>query len=152
MQVQPDRPYLVVDVAANRFALRRPGGTLLRQGPCSTGSDRELASPDGRRWRFETPRGARFVRAKAENPQWRRPDWSYVEDGAPIPPGNAPERVVSGMLGRYALDLGDGILVHGSLYDIDLGRSVTHGCIRLGDDDLEAVYATLATGDRVFLY
>lgn len=149
---RPARPYLVVDIAANRFALHRPDGALLRQGPCSTGSDRVLEAPDGRRWRFETPRGPRTVQAKAEDPLWRKPDWAYLEDGAPIPPGDAPDRVFRGMLGRFSLDLGDGYLVHGALYDIDIGRSVTHGCVRLGDEDLEAVHATLDPGDPVYLF
>ena len=33
-----------------------------------------------------------------------------------------------------------------------LGMPVTHGCIRLGDDDLEAVFKTLQVGSQVFIY
>jgi len=43
-------------------------------------------------------------------------------------------------------------MVHGTLYQRFLGRPVTHGCVRLGDDDLEAVYRNLEIGGKVFLY
>jgi lipoprotein-anchoring transpeptidase ErfK/SrfK len=29
---------------------------------------------------------------------------------------------------------------------------VTHGCVRLGDDDLEAVFRSMQVGSRVFIY
>lgn len=33
-----------------------------------------------------------------------------------------------------------------------LGRSITHGCIRLGDEDLELVYKTCPLGTMVYIY
>jgi lipoprotein-anchoring transpeptidase ErfK/SrfK len=33
----------------------------------------------GRRWRFQTPRGARTVKRKVRNPVWTPPDWHYAE-------------------------------------------------------------------------
>jgi L,D-transpeptidase YbiS len=29
---------------------------------------------------------------------------------------------------------------------------VTHGCIRLNDEDLEAIYNTLAVGSKVYIF
>ena len=40
-------------------------------------------------------------------------------------------------LGDYALALGDGYLIHGTIYKRFLGMPVTHGCVRLNDEDLE---------------
>jgi L,D-transpeptidase YbiS len=55
-------------------------------------------------------------------------------------------------LGEFALSLGDGYLIHGTLFQSLLGQPVTHGCIRLADEDLEYVWRTVAVGDRVYLY
>jgi L,D-transpeptidase YbiS len=33
-----------------------------------------------------------------------------------------------------------------------LGQSVTHGCIRLGDEDLEKVYNAVQIGTPVYLF
>ncbi|MGE4587261.1 MAG: L,D-transpeptidase, partial [Mangrovibacterium sp.] len=57
-----------------------------------------------------------------------------------------------GVLGEYALSLGDGYLIHGTLYQRFLGLPVTHGCIRMNDGDLETVFKTLPVGARVFIY
>ncbi len=147
----PHGVYIVVDTLANRLYLRR-GGELLREAVCSTGTGGVLVDPaTGRRWVFETPRGTHRVQAKVEHPVWNKPDWAFVEDGLPIPKSEA-ERVDTYSLGAYALYLGDGYLIHGTLYQRLLGKSVTHGCVRLGDDDLAAVYAAAPIGTRVYIY
>jgi hypothetical protein len=150
--LRPRGPYLVVDVRNNRFALHRADGTLLRAGRCSTGKAKKLQAPDGREWEFTTPRGFRRVLGKSENPVWKKPDWVYVENGESIPPADAAERFEVGALGEYALGLGQGYYVHGTPYTLGIGRSITHGCVRLLDDDLRLVYETLREGDAVFLF
>ena len=92
------------------------------------------------------------VLGKVTNPVWRRPDWSYVEEGLPIPSANDPSRWEAGVLGDYALSIGDGYLIHGTIYKRFLGMPVTHGCIRMNDEDLEAVYKTLDLGSKVYIY
>ena len=39
------------------------------------------------------------------------------------------------MMGDYALGIGSGYFIHGTLYKRLLGRNVSHGCVRLGDED-----------------
>jgi len=147
----PQRPYLVVSTSDNKFELRGSGGTL-REGVCSTGSYVLLKGGQDQEWMFETPRGAFRILQKKVNPVWAKPDWAFVEEGLPIPPPGAPERFERGALGYYALAIGNGYLIHGTLYQRFLGQPVTHGCIRLGDEDLEAVYRALALGARVYIY
>jgi L,D-transpeptidase YbiS len=142
---------LVIHVEACRFELLDACGRVQRSGPCSTGSDSTLYAPDGRRWTFRTPRGARRVHHKAQRPVWYKPDWAYIEEGLTVPPADAESRYVRGMLGRYALDIGNGYLVHGSPYRIGIGTRSTHGCVRLLDADLEIVFRTLQVGDEVVL-
>jgi L,D-transpeptidase YbiS len=56
------------------------------------------------------------------------------------------------VLGKYALSMGDGYLVHGTPYERLLGMPVSHGCIRLGASDLEAVHSALPIGAPVYIY
>ena len=104
-----------------------------------------------RKWVFDTPRGRFAVLRKVENPVWKKPDWAFLEEGEPIPK-NDSERFEYGMLGEYALHFGNGYMIHGTLYERLLGRSVTHGCIRLGRDDLRQVYASCPIGTPIFIY
>ncbi|HEX6316981.1 MAG TPA: L,D-transpeptidase [Gemmatimonadaceae bacterium] len=69
-----------------------------------------------------------------------------------IPPIVSENRRVPGELGRYALDLGDGYLIHGTADPKSIGRAVTHGCIRLGDEDIEWFYRNVPTGTAVHIY
>ena len=147
----PNRPYLVVNATTNTFRLMRSTETV-REGFCSTGSYVQLKGSDGREWLFETPRGLRRIQNKRTNPVWTKPDWAFVEAGLPVPPLGSAARVERGVLGAYALGLGDGYLIHGTPYQRLLGRPVTHGCIRLGDADLEAVYRALPVGASVYIY
>ena len=147
----PRGVHIEVDTIGNRLYLRR-GGEFLREAVCSTGTGGVLVDPaTGRRWVFDTPRGTHRVLSKTRNPVWNKPDWAFVEDGIPIPK-RAADRLDTYSLGDYALYLGDGYLIHGTLYQRLLGRSVTHGCVRLGDDDLAAVYAAAPIGTRVYIY
>jgi len=147
----PRSSYLVVSTSDNRFELYARAGRV-REGICSTGSYVLLKGSDNQHWMFETPRGAFRIQEKRLNPVWAKPDWAFVEEGLPVPPPGAPERYERGVLGDYALAIGDGYLIHGTLYQRLLGQPVTHGCVRLGDDDLEAVFRELSVGSQVFIY
>ena len=69
-----------------------------------------------------------------------------------IPPFGADNRKIWGELGRYALDLGDGYLIHGTADPKSIGRAVTHGCIRLGDMDISWLYWNVPKGTPVHIY
>jgi L,D-transpeptidase YbiS len=143
--------YVVVDTHRNRLQVRR-GGELLREAVCSTGSGVRLRDPrNGREWIFDTPSGEVKVWRKRRNPVWIKPDWAFIEEGFE-PPRGMRDRVDDYSLGDYALDMPDGYIIHGTVFMTLLGRRVTHGCIRLGDDDLKFVYDTVPVGARVFLY
>jgi len=85
------------------------------------------------------------------NPVWAKPDWAFVEDGQPIPK-NPADRLESGTLGEYALYFGDGFMIHGTLYERLLGRAVSHGCVRVGRDDLRKVWANARIGMHIYIY
>jgi len=151
-RLTPIEPYLIIDTSDNLMFLKK-GKRRLHQGICSTGSYIMLKSADGsEKWIFKTPRGMFRIQAKIEDPVWRMPDWAFIEEGLPVPAPYSHERYESGVLGDYALSLGDGYLIHGTLYQRFLGLPVTHGCVRLGDKELEIVYRSLHVGSKVFIY
>lgn len=148
----PSNSYLVVNTSDNHFYLYK-GKQLIRDGVCSTGKNEKLVSAERNyTHEFYTPFGVRKVLRKSPNPVWKRPDWAYIEDGLPIPGPNDPSRWETGTLGAYKLEIGDGYMIHGTIYKRRMGMSVTHGCIRLLDDDLEAVYKTMEIGSKVYIY
>lgn len=151
-QITPRLPYLIVDTSQNRIQIMK-GDETLHEGVCSTGSYVLLRSAEQQRqWMFTTPRGMFQILGKRVNPVWAKPDWAFIEEGLPVPPLGSPERFEAGVLGEYALELGDGYLIHGTLYKRMLGMPVTHGCVRLGDEDLRLVYKNLQIGSKVFIY
>ncbi|MBE0673273.1 MAG: L,D-transpeptidase [Bacteroidales bacterium] len=147
----PGQNYLVINTTDNRFYLYR-NRALIREGYCSSGSYIHLKTHDDREWIFKTPRGMFRIQGKTTYPVWRKPDWAFVEEGLPVPAADHHSRFEYGALGDYALSLGDGYLIHGTIYKRSLGMPVTHGCIRLNDDDLEAVFNSLYVGSKVYIY
>jgi L,D-transpeptidase catalytic domain len=144
--------YIVVNTTDNRFYLYN-NKKLIREGFCSTGKLTMLKTEKGDKvWVFKTPKGKRWIHGKITNPSWNRPDWSFIEEGLPVPKKNDPSRWESGVLGDYAMSMGDGYLIHGTIYKRFLGMPVTHGCIRLNDEDLEIVYNTLSIGSKVYIF
>jgi hypothetical protein len=143
--------YLVINTTDNRFMLYR-NKKLIREGFCSSGSYKMLQTLEGKSWIFKTPKGKFTIQGKTTNPTWRKPDWAFVEEGLPIPPPEHPSRYEYGVLGDYAMALGDGYLIHGTLYKRFIGMPVTHGCVRLNDDDLEAVFSSMSIGSKVYIF
>ena len=143
--------YIVVNTIKNRFYLYK-NKQLIREGSCSTGSYKKLQTAGGQSWTFKTPRGKFTIQGKRTHPSWHRPDWSFIEEGSPIPPKDSPLRWEAAVLGDYALDLGDSYMIHGTIYKRLLGMPVTHGCVRLNDEDLEVVFNTLNIGSKVYIF
>ncbi len=147
----PKTPYIVIDTARNRLFYRK-GEQVLREAVVSTGSGVLLREPNGKRsWTFDTPRGEYAVRSKATNPMWIKPDWAFIEEGEPLP-SDYGDRVEEGTLGDYALGIGNGYFLHGTLYTRLLGRNVTHGCVRIGDEDLEYLFRNAPLGTKVYIF
>ena len=147
----PEEIYLVVDTQANLLYVYQ-GDIALRVAVVSTGSGRVLTDPASTRWwSFESPRGVRRVLKKTKKPVWNKPDWAFLEEGQE-PPESIADRREKGSLGEWALDLGDGYMIHGTLYERLLGRSLTHGCIRVGRDDLRVVANAASPGTPVYIF
>lgn len=151
-QFAPTGHYIVVDTAHNRLYVKRGKDTVLT-AVASTGSGTILEKPGqpGSQWVFDTPRGGFSIQSRLTNPVWVKPDWAFLEEGMSVP-SNPAERVEQGILGDYALGFGKGYFIHGTLYPRLLGKNVTHGCIRLSDDDLRAVYKVTKVGTPLIIF
>lgn len=145
----PRGRYIVIDRTHNRLYLR-DGSRVLLSAVCSSGSGVVFSAGD-RRWVFDTPRGRFRVERMQADPVWKKPDWAFLEEGKPVP-ADPRERFDYEMLGEYALYFGDGYMIHGTLYERLLGRSVTHGCIRLGRDDLRNLYGAVDEGTPIYIF
>lgn len=104
---------------------------------------------------WKTPLGRTRIIKKIKDPSWYPPESirrEHARDGdflpRVVPPG--PHNP----LGAYALYLAlRGYLLHGT--DIDkiygIGMQITHGCVRLYPDDIEALYHMAAIGTPVYI-
>ena len=103
------------------------------------------------RMEWGTPLGRSEIVSKTLNPTWYPPEsirQEYAADNRPlpkvVPPG--PENP----LGKHALRLSlPGYLIHGTNKPSGLGMRVTHGCIRMFPEDIEALFENVPVGTPV---
>lgn len=66
-----------------------------------------------------------------------------------IPPIGTKNRIFDGELGRFRLVLGDGYMIHGTPDESTLDKAVTHGCVRVRDEDLQWLFDNVPVGTPV---
>lgn len=143
--------YIVIDSHTNRLYLRTQDSVLFT-ALCSTGTGKSLVdSGKGRVWRFDTPKGYFHIDSRLTDPWWRKPDWAFIEEGEPIPKKEA-DRLDPNIMGDYAIGFGNGFFIHGTIYERLIGVAVTHGCVRLGSDDIKRVYESAPVGTPVIIF
>ena len=104
-------------------------------------------------WR--TPLGLTHVIQKIKNPVWYPPESvrkEHAAAGDPLPPTVPPGP--DNPLGLYAMRLAAGngsYLIHGTNNPIAVGLAVTHGCIRMYPDDVQALFPLIPVGTPVHL-
>ena len=69
-----------------------------------------------------------------------------------IPPVGTRPRMYPEVLGTHRLILGDGYALHGTQQVRQLGQNVSHGCVRLHNNDIAQLYAMASVGDEVIIY
>ena len=69
-----------------------------------------------------------------------------------IPPVGTAQRQFPDVLGGHRLNLGDGYALHGTQAVSQLGRSVSHGCVRLANEDIAQLFQMANVGDEVVIY
>ena len=105
---------------------------------------------------WQTPLGKTSIARKVKDPSWHPPESirrEHAANGDPlpeiVPPGpNNP-------LGAYALHLNlpGEYRIHGT--DVDkifgIGMQITHGCVRMYPEDIEALYKSVPIGTAVYI-
>ena len=43
-------------------------------------------------------------------------------------------------------------MIHGTFYEINLGKSITHWCVRVAEKDLQYLYERVQQGWPVYIY
>jgi hypothetical protein len=69
-----------------------------------------------------------------------------------IPPFGTAQRRIPEVLGTRKLELGDGYLIHGTNQDDSIGAAVSHGCVRMYNEDVEKLYGMVPVGTRVYVF
>jgi lipoprotein-anchoring transpeptidase ErfK/SrfK len=69
-----------------------------------------------------------------------------------IPPVGTRARQFPDVLGTHRLNLGDGYALHGTQAVRQLGQNVSHGCVRLKNEDIARLYEMASVGDEVIIY
>jgi len=100
------------------------------------GSEVVKRYPDGREIPLEATDGREIV----------------VNGNILIPPFGVNQRRYKGVLGTRRLVLGDGYGIHGTNAPETIGRSVSHGCVRLRNEDIEKLYDMVPVGTPVYIY
>lgn len=69
-----------------------------------------------------------------------------------IPPYGTNQRKYADVLGTHRLYLGDGYALHGTNNPASIGQAVSHGCVRLRNEDIAVLYDRVAVGTPVYIY
>jgi hypothetical protein len=69
-----------------------------------------------------------------------------------VPPFGTNQRRYQGVLGTRRLVLGDGYALHGTNKPETIGQAVSHGCVRLRNEDIEKLYDMVPVGTPVYIY
>ena len=100
------------------------------------GNDVVRVLPDGRRNVLSATDGREIV----------------VDGKILVPPLGTTQRRYEGVLGTYRLNMGDGYAIHGTNQPETVGRAVSHGCVRLRNEDIAKLYAMVPVGTPVYIY
>jgi L,D-transpeptidase ErfK/SrfK len=142
---------IVVNVAELRMYYFPAESGPLPEG-VAPGSRRVITHPISiGRMDWSTPLGVTTITGKVANPSWYPPQSIRDEHAARndilprvVPPG--PDNP----LGNHAMRLGlPGYLIHGTNKPSGVGMRVTHGCVRMFPEDIEALYRTVPVGTAV---
>jgi len=69
-----------------------------------------------------------------------------------VPPLGTNQRRFDKVLGTHRLNLGQGYGLHGTNLPETIGQAVSHGCVRLLNEDIAKLYEMVPVGTPVYLY
>ena len=94
-----------------------------------------------------------------KHPDGKIEEYDVVEDreiviggNIVIPPFGTTQRRYPDVLGTHRLNLGDGYALHGTNKPESIGQAVSHGCVRLRNEDVAYLYGEVEVGTPVYIY
>jgi lipoprotein-anchoring transpeptidase ErfK/SrfK len=93
---------------------------------------------------WETPTGTFKVTDMERDPKWQHPITQAV-----VPPGE-DNPLGSRWIGFWSDDMGQ-VGFHGTNQEDGIGQAISHGCVRMFNEDIEAMYAQVAVGTTVIV-
>ena len=104
---------------------------------------------------WKTPLGVTKIVNKQKNPSWYPPESvrkEHVANGDPLPAviGPGPDNPLGAYAMRLAITPG-AYLIHGTNNPLAVGMAVTHGCMRMYPEDIEALFPQVPVGTPVRL-
>lgn len=138
--VPPDWHFVEQASKHNLSLTRLNRGESIRAGDGSTitveGSDVVRRSSDGTTVPLDASDGREIV----------------VDGKLIVPPFGTNQRRYKGVLGTHRLILGNGYAIHGTNVPSSIGQSVSHGCVRLLNEDIAKLYDMVPVGTPVYIY
>lgn len=104
---------------------------------------------------WHTPLGRTRIVSKKERPTWTPPESvrkEHLANGDPLPAvvPAGPDNPLGLFAMRLDIKPGD-YMIHGTNNPIAVGMAVTHGCIRMYPEDIEALFPQVPVGTPVYL-
>lgn len=124
--------YIVIDLSDRQLNLYQENERLARY-PVAIGQNE-----------WETPIGEFWVQEMRKNPVWRHP---LTQADIPSGPENPLGSRWIGFLteGEYHIGL------HGTNQEDLIGQAVSHGCVRLRDQDIQSLYHQISLGTPIIV-
>lgn len=150
--VIPSR-YILPDTPRNGLVLNLPEMRIYYYPKPQAGEvPKVITYPVGiGRQNWQTPLGKTYISQKKRNPTWTPPASIRAEHAAKGDP--LPAVVAAGPnnpLGTRAMRLGiPSYLIHGTNKPYGVGMRVSHGCIRMRQEDVEALFEMIPQGETV---
>ena len=69
-----------------------------------------------------------------------------------VPPIGTDQRRIPEVLGTHKLEMGDGYLIHGTNEEGTIGDAVSHGCVRMYNEDVSQLHAIVPIGTPIYIY
>ena len=125
---------------------RRAGLVRLERGQALRTSDGAVVTVSGNEVVRRHPDGRQDVLEATDGRE------IMVDGKLLVPPLGTSQRRYEGVLGAYRLNIGNGYALHGTNRPETIGQAVSHGCVRLRNEDIERLYGMVAVGTPVYIY
>jgi hypothetical protein len=122
------------------------GLTRLEIGQSLTSADGSFITMDGNDVVRVAPDGRREVLKAADGRE------IVVDSKVLVPPLGSTQRRYEGVLGTHRLNLGNGYAIHGTNQPETVGRAVSHGCVRVRNEDIAKLFEMVQVGTPVYIY